>query len=143
MNSEKAKFPRPLTPRHDGLGKLVAWHPATIFSRRTGGVLLGIQRLRGDRVGKKTSSLISHVRLNISDEPPEVIMDALRRVGWSLGDARFGDTWTVSGTNGENVTLAHGPRSKKPGSARPLLVRNGPTFGRLSVSQPTPSTHFR
>jgi hypothetical protein len=44
-------------------------------------------------------------------------MVGLGLVGWSLGDARFGDTWTVSGTNGENVILAHGPRSKKPGSA--------------------------
>jgi hypothetical protein len=35
-------------------------------------------------------------------------MVGLGLVGWSLGDARFG---------GENVILAHGPRSKKPGSA--------------------------
>jgi hypothetical protein len=49
------------------------------------------------------------MRINLSDDPPETIMDELRRAGWSLGDARFGDTWTVSGTNGENVILAHGP----------------------------------
>jgi hypothetical protein len=30
------------------------------------------------------------------------------RAGWSLGDVKFGDTWTVSGTNGKNVILAHG-----------------------------------
>jgi hypothetical protein len=47
------------------------------------------------------------IRFNLSDDPPEVIMDELRRAGWSLGDAKFGDTWTVSGTNGENVILAH------------------------------------
>ena len=48
------------------------------------------------------------MRFDLSDEPPEAIMVDLRRAGWSLGDARFGDTWTVSGTNGENVILACG-----------------------------------
>jgi hypothetical protein len=42
------------------------------------------------------------------DEPVESIVDELRRHGWSLGDAKFGDTWMVSGTNGENVILARG-----------------------------------
>ena len=31
------------------------------------------------------------------------------RAGWSAGYARFGETWAVYGTNGENVIDAAGP----------------------------------
>jgi len=35
-------------------------------------------------------------------------LDRLFRAGWSIGHARFGRTWAVCGTNGENVIDAAG-----------------------------------
>jgi hypothetical protein len=34
--------------------------------------------------------------------------DRLHRAGWSIGEARGGDVWLVTGANGENVIVAEG-----------------------------------
>ena len=36
-------------------------------------------------------------------------LDRLHRAGWSVGHARFGETWSVYGAIGENVIDAAGP----------------------------------
>jgi hypothetical protein len=39
---------------------------------------------------------------------PDESLARLHAAGWTVGEAVFGDTWLVSGSNGENLVLAEG-----------------------------------